>query len=80
MSKQIFSDECDGCRPVAVDLETGKIQPDDSPIMKSINKVWAQTTLEERQAFHRVTCLNSRDRKDLQIMQEFTDKVTKVKW
>jgi hypothetical protein len=38
--------------------------------MQKILAVWAQTTLEERQVYHRVTCLNSTDPKDRAKFQE----------
>lgn len=33
--------------------------------MVRIGKIWDETSLEVREAWHRVTCLNSRDPKDL---------------
>jgi hypothetical protein len=35
--------------------------------MRVVNAVWEGTTLAERQAWHRVTCQNSRDRQDLAL-------------
>ena len=72
MSRHTFDDECPGCRPVLIDPETGKVLADDHPATMQIERVWAGTTLEERQAFHRFTCLNSRATADLQVIQELS--------
>lgn len=60
MSLKVFDDNCPGCKPVILDKDTLKPFPADSPPMVAINRVWAKTTLEEREAFHKFTCLNSR--------------------
>lgn len=67
MSWEKHDDDCPGCRPAILDVRTGKALPPDDPIMRAVNAVWAQTTLAERQAFHRVCCENSRDQADLDI-------------
>lgn len=64
MPRNELSDDCPGCRPVLAkfDPETGAVTgllPADSPSMQAVDKVWAETTLEERQAWHAVTCQNS---------------------
>ena len=45
MSQQKFDDECPDCLPILIEI---------------VYQVWAGTTKEEREAFHQVTCLNSR--------------------
>lgn len=75
MGREEFSDTCKGCRPCAVNMATGQIESDDSPIMRIINAVWEGTTLEERQAFHEVTCNNSRAEHHMLLMKSFNDKV-----
>jgi hypothetical protein len=45
--------------------------------MQKMMAVWATTTLAQREAFHRVTCLNSRDAIDLFIVQGLTKKFMK---
>lgn len=65
MSRAEHDDDCPGCRPVMIDLQTGKVLPDHAPPMKHLLAVWSGTSMAERQAFHRVTCLNSRDFTDL---------------
>lgn len=72
MSWEEFSDECPGCRPALIDVETGKVLPEDSPTMQIIFTVWRRTTRKERQVFHRVTCLNSRVPSDLRIFHAVT--------
>lgn len=61
MSSKIYDDYCPGCLPVLLDPDTMERLPDDSPEMITLHNVWSNTTLEERQAFHKVTCQNSRD-------------------
>lgn len=69
MSRKVFSDECQGCRPAVFHPETGRVLSNDDPVMVKVNVVWETTTREEREAFHRVTCLNSRAPEDLSVMQ-----------
>jgi hypothetical protein len=46
--------------------------------MQAVMKVWAKTTLREREAFHQFSCQNSRDPEVLRIIQPYTSaKVTK---
>jgi hypothetical protein len=75
MSRERFDDECSGCRPAMVNMETGKLFPDDSVEMTTINRLWGETTLQERQAWHRVTCQNSRALVDVQTAKAFADRV-----
>lgn len=67
MSWEKFDDECPGCKPALLDLKTGQVKPDDSPEMVAVFSVWQTTTLEERQAWHRVCCGNSVDQKDRSV-------------
>ena len=78
MSKEHFDDDCPGCRPVILDVKTMKKFPADSMEQKTIDRVWSQTTPEVRQAFHRVTCQNSRDPKDIAIMEELSRQIGKA--
>ena len=43
--------------------------------MLVINRVWAQTTLAEREAFHKFTCLNSRDPEVLRVIGEINGRI-----
>jgi hypothetical protein len=69
MSWEEFDDNCPGCRPAILDLETGKALPEEHPLMVKMAGVWATTSLAERRAWHRVTCLNSRDNLDLLLAE-----------
>jgi hypothetical protein len=69
MSREIFDDNCPGCRPAILDPQTKRVLPDDDPMMVKMLEVWAETTLGERQIYHRVMCLNSRDPLDLFIVR-----------
>lgn len=70
MSLEKYDDRCAGCRPAMIDLSTHKVLPDDSPRMKCILAVWAETTFEEREAWHRFTCLNSRAQPDMRVAKD----------
>lgn len=78
MSKWKFDDNCKGCRPAMLDVQTHRVLPDDSPQMKCVLAVWAETTLDERKAFHRFTCLNSRKNRDVRIVQELQLRMQKA--
>jgi hypothetical protein len=69
MSIEQFDDNCPGCRPAILDMQTRKVLPDNHPLMEKMLGVWATTTLGERQAYHRVMCQNSRDAVDLFIVR-----------
>lgn len=68
MSIETHDDECPDCRPGLMDPETHEVLPDDHPVMKSVLAGWAMTSVEERQAFHRFCCQNSRDPNDLELV------------
>ncbi len=68
-------DDCPGCRPAMMDLKTGKVLPPDHPMMKIANAVWAQTTLAERQAFHRATCNNSEAVEDVRALTDIGQRI-----
>lgn len=70
-----FDDTCRGCRPAMMSVKTGQPLPDDAPEMVIVNRLWKETTLEERQAWHRMTCLNSRAVDDLRLSKAFADRV-----
>jgi hypothetical protein len=75
MSLEVFDDNCPGCRPAILDVKTGKVLPDDDPIMARMLTIWANTTLGERRAFHRVMCLNSREPLDLFLVRGLTERL-----
>jgi hypothetical protein len=75
MSWEKHDDNCEGCRPALIDAATGQVMPDDSQIMRAVSAMWQGTTLAERQAFHRFTCLNSRDPADLAIVGQLNERI-----
>ena len=75
MSRTEYKDDCKGCRPAMIDAQTGKRVPDDSPIMKTINAVWDKASVEEREGFHRVTCMNSREVVDLNLAEQIINRI-----
>jgi len=78
MSWDKFSDECPGCLPALFDVRTGKKLGPDTPQMKAVFAVWAETTKQEREAFHRATCQNSRLPSDLRLMQGILEKIKRA--
>jgi hypothetical protein len=74
MSMKKHDDQCPGCMPAILDVNTGKALPDSHPAMKAIISVWNQTTRPEREAFHDFTCLNSRDAKVMNIIDNLQTK------
>jgi len=58
-----------------MDVKTGRLFADDSVEMITVNRLWSETTLKERQAWHRVTCQNSRSLVDLQFAKTFADRL-----
>lgn len=75
MTRQKYDDDCPGCRPTMINTETGEVFPPDSSQMKAVMEVWATLTIDEKQSFHRCCCLNSRDEKDLIVMQTIVDRL-----
>jgi hypothetical protein len=75
MSLSEFDDNCPGCRPAIIDVKTKKILPDDDPVMVAMMKIWGETSIYERRAYHRVMCLNSRDAIDLFIVNGVVSKL-----
>jgi hypothetical protein len=76
MSLQKHDDDCPGCRPVLLDANTRQPLSSDSPEMQAVNRMWSSTTLDEREAFHRVTCLNSRADEDLTMVQDIAERIS----
>jgi len=74
MSREVFDDNCPGCRPAILDPITKRVLPEDDPIMVKMLEVWAGTTLQEREMYHRVMCLNSRDPLDLFIVRGIVER------
>lgn len=66
-----YSDDCPGCRPCLVDMTSGQPLSEDAPGVKALNAAWAKTSKETRQAWHAVTCKNSRDPEHLALCRAF---------
>ena len=75
MSIERFDDVCRGCSPALLDIKTGRPYPDSSPEMQLVDRLWGETTPEERRAWHRVTCQNSRAVLDLALAKGFADRI-----
>jgi len=43
--------------------------------MVALIRIWNATTSEERHAFHRFTCQNSRDPQDIAVMQNLSERI-----
>lgn len=78
MSILKHDDNCPGCRPVAFDPVKGEALPASHPVMAALNRVWAATSPGEREAFHRVTCLNSRAPSDLILCEAIMGRLKKA--
>lgn len=78
MSREKFDNECPKCRPVLVNFKTRQTVPEDAPESQAILGVWKKTTLEEREAFHRFTCQNSRTPNDIAIINSLNDRMSKA--
>jgi hypothetical protein len=59
-------ENCPGCRPVVFELGTQKVN---KLLTGLAEKAWGQTTPGQRKAWHRVTCLNSREAADQILAQ-----------
>lgn len=75
MSFKKFEDDCPGCRPALMDAMTGEVIPESDPKMKAVLGVWAETTRREREAFHNVTCNNSRNVRDLALVNPLVQRM-----
>ena len=75
MSLERFDDECPGCRPTMMDVKTGRLFADDSAEMVAVSRLWGETTPDERRAWHRFTCQNSRAPADMILVKAFSDRV-----
>lgn len=69
MSRGEYQDDCVGCQPAMLDLETGQPLPLESPVMQAVLTVYGQAKRAEKVAFHNFTCNNSRRVADLVLVQ-----------
>ena len=77
MSKEHYEDDCEGCRPVLINPDTGQPLPENHPISQIVNGVFEKLSKQQKESFHKVCCLNSRDEQDLANVQVFRDEVAK---
>ncbi len=71
-----FCDHGPGCRPAMFDATTGKVAPDDSPIMIRMNHIWNhETTYAERKAFIDVTVHNRHSDENLRLANKIMDRL-----
>lgn len=70
MSRLEYDDNCAGCRPVILSLDGKEIR--EPYVLAAIDLVWSLTTLAERRAWHRFTCLNSRAAGDVEAARSIT--------
>lgn len=73
--KHKYDPNCPQCRPAILDPETGRIMEDAHPVMQKIMQCWNLQPHEVREAFIDVTYNNSREEKDVRLMQEFMNQV-----
>lgn len=78
MSREQFDDDCPGCKPAILDVQTGQPLNEDHPIMVKVMTVWDGTTLAERQAYHNVMCQNSREPSDLELVNRVISKIETI--
>jgi len=79
MSHEVYNDNCRGCKPAFMDLKTGRVLPDDHPTMIKVMAIWETTSRAQREAYHRVMCLNSRDPVDVIMVQALVDRFTNAR-
>jgi len=74
-----YSDDCPDCMPAILDVQTGETLPDTDPMMIAAIKAFKEkTSYAERLAWHRVTIRNSRDPKDIAIMEKIAGLIQKA--
>lgn len=63
-----YEENCQGCKPVILDIKTGRPFPADHPAVVAINAVFNSLPLSDKQAWHELTCHNSREPQVLAAM------------
>jgi hypothetical protein len=73
-----FCDHCPLCRPGLID-QTGRVMPDDSPIMVIINRIWnRESTYAERKAFIDITLHNRHTTDNLRLAGGLMEKISRA--
>jgi hypothetical protein len=75
MSCDKFDPQCKGCRPALVDANTGEVFSSTHPLMMIVNSVWDAASIEEQEAFWKVTVKNSRDPEDLALTEVLNTRI-----
>lgn len=75
MSWEHYDENCPGCRPRLLDLKSKRPLPENHPTMRTVLQVWEQTTRNEREAYHRVMCQNSRHWFDLDVVERICQRI-----
>lgn len=75
MSREKYEEGCPGCRPKLIDPDSGEVLADDHPAMQMVLRLWEECSGEERQAFHAVCCLNSKNAVDVMAVEGFFRRV-----
>lgn len=79
MSKGKFGEDCPGCLPAIFNMKTKKVMtPEEFPPLKIIIDLFKDLTSEQKHAWHRITCQNSRTPKDMELVTPFIETVMKV--
>ena len=79
MEDHEFCDSCPGCRPLLINLTTGKPYSNSEPEMMAINKYWDnETTFAQRRAYIEVTLKNSQATHDQKLFKEVVREIQRV--
>lgn len=70
-------EECSACRPTVINTTTGEMLPDTDPRMQAVMTVWDSMPLAGKEAFHRFTCLNSREPFDVLVVRGMQSAIRK---
>jgi hypothetical protein len=70
MSRERFEENCEGCKPVIIDMQGHRL-PIDSPPVQALRKLFETQPLAVKRAWHAITCRNSRKAKDLKRIEPF---------
>lgn len=71
-----YDENCPGCQPAMLNLETGQPVPADDPSMVIVSRVFKSFSLAERRAWHRVIMQNSQNENDWAITKRISDAVS----
>lgn len=73
-----YDENCPGCQPAMLNLETGKPVPLDDPQMAVLLRVFNSFSLTERRAWHRVVMQGSQNTDDLAVVKKISDTVSEA--